>query len=167
MGKPTCYILSGVPGCGKSTWARNFAAKMPKYIKHISRDEIRFSLLKDGEDYFAHEGEVLFTFYRKANEALAEGKSVIMDATHTSERALFETLRRIKVDAKIVFVSFDVPLDTCIARNAQREGLACVPEKVIRTAYQAKQKLNASIQNGKFKMIFAVWSVGEDGCFND
>lgn len=160
MSKPTCYILSGVPGCGKSTWARKFAAKMPDYIKHVSRDEIRFSLLKDGEDYFAHEGEVLLNFYRQANEILASGKNVIMDATHTSERALCETLRRINVDAKMIFVSFDVPLDVCLARNAQRKGLACVPEQVIRSAYATKNKLNISVQNGKFNV--SVWNVGED-----
>lgn len=43
--------MSGAPGSGKSTWCRNHGVS--KY--RVSRDEIRFSVLKDGEDYFSHE----------------------------------------------------------------------------------------------------------------
>ena len=72
MSTPICYIMSGVPGCGKSTWARKFASENDNVV-HISRDEIRFSLLKDGEDYFAHEDDVITIFYAKINEALSAG----------------------------------------------------------------------------------------------
>ena len=52
----TLYILSGCPASGKST----FGKKMSKItgIPIVSRDEIRFSLLKDDEDYFSHEEDV-------------------------------------------------------------------------------------------------------------
>ena len=40
-------IMIGVPGAGKSTWCKeNIKSPMQKYV---SRDEIRFSLLKEGE----------------------------------------------------------------------------------------------------------------------
>lgn len=84
MTKPTCYIMSGIPGCGKSTWSRKFTAEHDNIVQ-VSRDEIRFSLLADGEDYFAHEDEVIATFYAEINEALAAGHDVIADATHISE----------------------------------------------------------------------------------
>ena len=47
------YLLCGTPGSGKSTFAKEI---FPKYFsdhpyKIISRDTIRFSLLKDGEKY--------------------------------------------------------------------------------------------------------------------
>ena len=51
--KLTLYLMSGIPASGKSTYAHKLAEKTGAV--YISRDEIRFSLLKDEEDYFTHE----------------------------------------------------------------------------------------------------------------
>ena len=159
MTKPTCYIMSGIPGCGKSTWSRKFTAEHDNVVQ-VSRDEIRFSLLADGEDYFAHEDEVIATFYAEINEALAAGHDVIADATHISERALRNTMRRIDIDCDNVLISFDTPLDTCIDRNAHRDGRARVPEHVIRKMWFSKNKLNRAIQNNK--IVIRVLHAGKD-----
>lgn len=151
MTKPTCYIMSGVPGCGKSTWARKFTAEYDNVVQ-VSRDEIRFSLLADNDDYFACEDETVAIFYSEINEALAAGHDVIADATHISERALRETMRRIDIDCDKVLVSFDTPLDTCIARNAHRDGRARVPEHVIRNMWFSKNKLDRAIRNNKISI---------------
>lgn len=151
MTKPTCYIMSGVPGCGKSTWARKFIAEHDNVV-NVSRDEIRFSLLADNDDYFACEDETVAIFYSEINEALAAGHDVIADATHISERALRETMRRIDIDCDKVLVSFDTPLDTCIARNAHRDGRARVPERVIRNMWLSKNRLGRAIRNNKISI---------------
>ena len=151
MTKPTCYIMSGVPGCGKSTWAHKLTAEHDNVV-NVSRDEIRFSLLADGEDYFAYEDDVVAIFYSQINEALAAGHDVIADATHISERALRETMRRIDIDCDKVLVSFDTPLDTCIARNAHRDGRARVPEHVIRNMWLSKNRLGRAIRNNKISI---------------
>ena len=151
MTKPTCYIMSGIPGCGKSTWARKFTAEHDNVV-NVSRDEIRFSLLTDGEDYFAREDDAIAIFYSEINEALAEGHDVIADATHISERALRNTMRRIDIDCDKVLVSFDTPLDTCIARNALRDGRARVPERVIRNMWLSKNRLGRAIRNNKISI---------------
>lgn len=54
------YVMIGIPGSGKSTWAK--ANKKEKDI-YVSRDEVRFSLLQDGDEYFSKEKEVLKEFY--------------------------------------------------------------------------------------------------------
>lgn len=151
MTKPTCYIMSGVPGCGKSTWARKFTAEHDNVV-NVSRDEIRFSLLADSDDYFACEDETVVIFYSEINEALAAGHDVIADATHISERALRETMRRIDIDCDKVLVSFDTPLDTCITRNAHRDGRARVPERVIRNMWLSKNRLGRAIRNNKISI---------------
>ena len=55
----TLYILCGPSGCGKTTWAEQFMSD-DEDVRYVSRDEIRFSLLKEGEDYFAHEREIFW-----------------------------------------------------------------------------------------------------------
>ena len=159
MTKPTCYIMSGIPGCGKSTWSRKFTAEHDNIVQ-VSRDEIRFSLLADGEDYFAHEDEVIATFYAEINEALAAGHDVIADATHISEKALKQTLRAIKADCERTLVSFRVPLKVCLSRNAGREGRACVPDHIIKGMARFKSKLDAGLKQGKFPVH--VITVGKD-----
>lgn len=159
MTKPTCYIMSGIPGCGKSTWSRKFTAEHDNIVQ-VSRDEIRFSLLADGEDYFAHEDEVIATFYAEINEALAAGHDVIADATHISEKALKQTLRAIKADCERILVSFRVPLKVCLSRNAGREGRACVPDHIIKGMARSKSKLDADLKQGKFPVH--VITVGKD-----
>ena len=54
-------VMSGVPGCGKSTWARRFISMHNAVV--VSRDSIRFSLLEKDDDYFAREDEVTACFY--------------------------------------------------------------------------------------------------------
>ena len=78
------YMLCGIPGSGKTTWGRTHSSLCDRYI---ARDDIRFYLLKDGEDYFAHEDEVLKLFYERINDALEKGYDVFADATHLTAAA--------------------------------------------------------------------------------
>ena len=50
------FVMCGPAGSGKSTWL--IKQMKPKTDVCISRDNIRFGLLKEGEDYFAHENDV-------------------------------------------------------------------------------------------------------------
>ena len=53
--KPTLYILCGPSGSGKSTWAHNFMIEEDRNghdVRIVSRDEIRLSMLKDGDAYY-------------------------------------------------------------------------------------------------------------------
>ena len=82
------YIRSGAPGSGKSTWRRNHGVS--KY--RVSRDEIRFSVLKDGEDYFSHEKETFKMFIDAIKKKVTEYGIVFIDASHLefySRRKLF------------------------------------------------------------------------------
>ena len=53
--------MCGPAGSGKSTWL--IKQMKSKTDVCISRDNIRFGLLKEGEDYFAHEDRVKNIFY--------------------------------------------------------------------------------------------------------
>ena len=128
------WLLAGIPGSGKSTWVRKQIAKNGGV--HCSRDEIRFSLLKDDEDYFAHENEVLRLWKEQASNAILDPdvENVYIDATHLTEKVRKRVLSELPIDDTcfVVIVFFKVPLEVCLERNSFREGRAYVPPEVIR-----------------------------------
>ena len=130
----TLYILCGPSGSGKSTWAANFI-KEHHDIRYVSRDEIRFQLVNPDESYFSREKEVFRRFANTIRHTLIDGFDCIADATHLNEfsrRKLTQAIDMYFKDYEIVYVSFNVNVDTCIEHNTNREGRANVPETVIR-----------------------------------
>lgn len=133
---PILYILCGPSGCGKTTWAMNFIKKHEANdIRYVSRDEIRFELVDSNESYFSREKEVFRRFANTIRHTLIDGFDVIADATHLNEfsrRKLTQAIDMYFKNYEIVYVSFNVNVDTCLEHNASREGRANVPETVIR-----------------------------------
>ena len=129
------YVLCGVPGSGKSTFARDF--KRNGNIVHISRDEIRFSILEDGDSYFAHEDEVTEIFWDTINKNLAAGVSVIADQTSLNFRSRCWLLDHIHVPCTKMAIYMDIPFSVCKERNAQRTGLQRVPDSKLRGMFNA------------------------------
>ena len=129
------YIMSGAPGAGKSTWCRNHGVS--KY--RVSRDEIRFSVLKEGEDYFSHEKETFRMFIDAIKKKVTEYGIVFIDASHLefySRRKLFRALDDViggKYESYIL--CFVTPLRTCLERNALRQGRERVPDSVVNEFY--------------------------------
>ena len=131
------YILCGPCGSGKTTWAENFIKAHYEIddIRYVSRDNIRFEFLMDGEDYFSHEKAVFRRFVGYIRQTLIDGFDCIADATHLNEfsrRKLTQAIDMQFTDYEIVYVTFNVDADTCVARNENRNGRRYVPENVIR-----------------------------------
>ena len=128
--------MCGPAGSGKSTWINeNY---IWDYDALISRDAIRFALIKEGDDYFSKEQEVLNEFFKEIEEVTSPNKhfeNVFIDATHLNPKARARVLCHIHKDCYIVAVSFEVPLKVVVERNAKRNGLALVPESAIRNMY--------------------------------
>lgn len=131
-------IMCGAPGSGKSTWVEKYSASSPDYIKVVSRDQIRFSMLKDGEDYFAHENDVYSKFIEEIKDGLENCDITIADATHldiTSRTRLLRNLGTSLKDIKVIAVVIKTSLQTCLIQNGMREGRSLVPESQVRRMY--------------------------------
>ena len=129
------YIMCGPAGGGKSTYIRNHAK--PGVSAHISRDAIRFDMVRDDEYYFSRENEVYQEFCSEIHEALncPWVEEVWADATHLTQKArrkLIKEARINMVNTLIIPVVVAPPVETILAQNAQRTGRECVLESVIR-----------------------------------
>ena len=135
--KKHLYLMVGAPGSGKSTYAK----KILKYGDiYISRDEIRYSLLTDEDNYFAKENEVIKLFIQTIDEALVNKKhcgDVYADATHLSPKSRAQVLNQLKNKDKVSAIYLDIPLNVILERNAQRKGRALVPESAVRRMYNS------------------------------
>lgn len=130
------YIMMGVPGSGKTTFAKKLVEDKPNTVR-VSRDDIRFSLLKKGDEYFAKEKEVFKTFTEIIDKYLMEGKNVIADATHLNRRSRQKLLNGLKVKPERVLVIYKkVPIAIALKQNDLRKGTkSYVPKEVIRRMY--------------------------------
>lgn len=129
-------LMMGVPGSGKTTYAKKM---MGDYDIYVSRDEIRFGLVREDEPYFSKEDEVLQTFIRTINDALLIAQRyVIADATHLNMGSRAKILKNLHNKPDSVYVVYvAVSLQTALERNAQREGRALVPESSIKNMYKS------------------------------
>lgn len=125
-------LVCGLPGSGKSTYLSKFEHNIN--CKIISRDKIRFSLLKEGEDYFSHEKEVCKILWEQINESLTENKDTYVDQTSLNVESRAYLLNHITTHYELCnIIWFNIPINICLERNENRkETKAYVPRGVIR-----------------------------------
>ena len=137
MSQPTLYVMRGLPGSGKSTEARKiikeFEARGEMCIR-LNKDEIRLMM------GYSNWNNNIETVVREAIDkmtlaALREGISVINDNTNLSVRDIADANENAEFyNANLIVDTrcLGVPVDECIARDAQRTGSAKVGSDVIR-----------------------------------
>ncbi|UFP93593.1 AAA family ATPase [Gloeobacter morelensis] len=126
----TCYLLVAPPAAGKSTLAVYLAERDPALCV-VSTDQIRAELYGDARiqgQWTAIEREVLF----RVHNAFRSGRPVIYDATNAKRSWRLAFLQQMAVYPNVQWVAWQlvVPVEECLARNAQRERQ--VPPEVIR-----------------------------------
>ena len=141
MKQKRVFLLCGAPGSGKSTWVkRQIEGEGGIWC---SRDNVRYSLLKDTDSYFAKEDEVFATWIRNIQQALDNNiENVYVDATHLNEVSRNKTLSQLNIpnDYNLIAVCFRPSLSVCLERNAKRQGRERVPDHVVRSMYNRYTK---------------------------
>ena len=123
-------------GSGKSTWIQNNLHTFEGYTSVVSRDQIRFLLVPEGEDYFSRETEVYARFIDDIQFGLENADNVIVDATHLNDGSRGKLLRRIGSalkDVEVIAIVIKVPLEVSLEQNEKRKGSrSYVPRSVVR-----------------------------------
>ena len=128
------WITLGLPGCGKSTWARH-QLKLDGTAIRANRDDLRL-MLHGGLPWSGkRERKVKMVQYAIIRTAMMNKTNVIVDDTNLHPGTL-QGLKDLAVECKgkweIKDFTKDVSIDTCIERDAKREGRAKVGHDVIR-----------------------------------
>lgn len=129
----TLFLVCGIPGSGKSTFLSNFVKSPNSLI--ISRDKIRFSLLREGEKYFSHESVVKQMFYSGITKALQLGYNVFADQSSINPTFRKEILNNVRGYKEANIIWINTPIEICIKRDSKRHGRERVGEKVIKNMY--------------------------------
>ena len=141
------YIVMGLPGSGKSTWLKEHLND-PVIV---SRDEVRFSMPGENSKYFDNEKKVFSKYVNTIQEYLDSSNNidVYADATHINQKSRNKLLNKLNLkDVNINILYINTPVEECIKRNNNREGLEKVSEKVIR---DFNERLEVPTHNEKYK----------------
>ena len=118
---PESHFLIGIPGSGKSTLAQEWVQRDPNCCI-VSTDGIRAELYGDEQiqgDWETIEAVVL----ERVREAIAQGKSVIYDATNAKRSWRITMLQQFATIGATQWIGwhFTTPLVECQRRNQGRQ----------------------------------------------
>ena len=134
----TLQILIGIPGSGKSTWAKDFCKYNAGWVR-VSRDDFRL-MLKQAQMCEPKIEDLITTLVDETiKQALFKKENVIVDATNVKASYIQRFIDNFQNSADIKFRIFDISVGKAIERDKNRE--ATVGEAVIRKMYKDYQVL--------------------------
>jgi len=133
-------LLSGLPGAGKTTFARRLAELLP--ADHYESDAVRFELAGKPTYAPAESAKVFATIERRASASLKAGHVTIVDATNLTQRDRKRFLRLARsIGLPLVAVMVVAPEDVIRARTGSpRDGYS---EATTEIYEQMKPRLQA------------------------
>lgn len=119
MNRPKLILLVGIPGAGKTHYAKNYITLQPNTV-HLSSDSIRAELYGD-ESTQGNPAEVFALMQKRAIEALNNGQDVIYDSTTMTRKDRQGIISVCPKFAKIECYIIWAPIEECIKRDAERD----------------------------------------------
>lgn len=116
---PKLIMLCGIPGAGKSTYAKDYVAHNDNVV-HLTSDGIRAELYGD-ESTQGNPAEVFGLMQKRAVEHLNNGQTVIYDATNITRKDRQGVISVCPKFAKIECHIIWAPIDVCLERDAARD----------------------------------------------
>lgn len=130
---PKVMLLVGIPGSGKSTYAKLY---LDRY-ERLSADDIRKELYGDAGNQ-GNPSQVFSVFFNRLKILLKENKDIVIDNTNCKKEHRDKLLKFIKetntfYDVEYYFV--DTSLKKSLDRNSQRSRK--VPEEIVYAMYRS------------------------------
>jgi predicted ABC-type ATPase len=111
-------VLLGLPGSGKSTFAKNFIATHNQNIKKFSTDDVSYLFTKDKSKFHVGSSELNISslkYYMKS------GQNFIYDTTGSNDINIFEVTKDARNNGyKIMFILILIDVDTAKSQNKKR-----------------------------------------------
>lgn len=117
---PKLIIEIGVSASGKSTWAKEFVSKNERYCI-VSRDDYRYAWQNKGVVDIKLEHIITGQVKNAIQSLISAGYGVIYDATNLKKEYIYKIASYVKHTAVVEFMVFDVPKQTCIERDSNRD----------------------------------------------
>lgn len=139
----TVYVLSGIPGSGKTTLAHQLAEQHNATVH--SYDDLPGSNTKASMD-----GSVKQAWLQAIHADLQKGKSVICDGLNLTVAERKELLSYVAdIPSEKILVVKIVPLETCLQRNRERK--ARLPDFVVE---QSAERMEAPTKDEGWDAIY-------------
>ena len=151
----TLFVTRGLPGSGKTTWALQMVSQeisaaghraVDPRIARVNRDDLRAMMHGGRRGRQWQEQQVTVAQHAAVRALLQAGISVVADDTNLPDGTIKERQKiAAECGALLRIVDLrDVPLDTCISRDAARgaAGGRLVGEEVIRQMAARQGRVN-------------------------
>ena len=131
---PNMYMMIGLPGSGKSVYAKLIYNQYPSDAIAIhSSDDLREELYGDVNNQ-ENNTDLFVELHKRIKTDLKNGKSVIYDATNISKKRRIAFLQELKnIPCVKIAICMMTPFEKCLGFNSIRKRV--VPENVIKKMY--------------------------------
>ena len=146
MNKPNLYMLIGIPGSGKSTFAKLIQPVLN--YKILSSDEYRKNMF-GSEDDQEHNSQIFTKLHEDMNDLLSKGENVCYDATNIKRSDRKACLKSISYPCEKIAIFIRCSVDEAKKRNSNRDRI--VPDEVIDKMYS--NLIEPSIDEGFDEII--------------
>lgn len=147
-------VLVGIPASGKSTWAKDKVKEDQSYVR-INRDELRIMM---NNYVFSSDNEKLVVSTRDhiLRAALRMNRNIIIDDCNINRRNfsdIVSVVKSLNINCTIMEKSFYIDLNGALERNNTRDGVAKVPDIVIKKMWNQSGKEQHKFYKPRIEII--------------
>lgn len=114
---PNMICLAGMPGVGKTTWARSFLKHHPEY--HYFSPDLYYERINGDDCVRANTFEVWMAMFRDINTAMKQGKNVLVDTDNLTFHQRTQWIEWFP-DFQHILVFFEAPFIVCYSQMINR-----------------------------------------------